>query len=94
MLQTHHLPALLGAGQEQGHVLAKLGAHAKVDERVVEAGRLGEETGDDAGGAGHVEAPGGPHGNHRIWRPGHDESRADHNGNLKRNIREQFSGRD
>lgn len=94
MLQTHRLPVLLRTRQEQRHVLAKLGAHAKVDERVVEAGRLGEETGNDAGCAWHVEAPGGPHGNHRIWRPGHDESRADHNGNLKRNIREQLSDRD
>lgn len=88
-LQKHHLPALLRARQDQGHVLAELGAHAEVDERVVEAGGLGEETGDDAGGARHVEAPGGPHGNHRVRRPGHDESRADHYGNLKRSIRDQ-----
>lgn len=58
---------LLRARQEHRHILAKLGAHAEVDERVVEAGRLGEETGDDAGHARHVETPGGPHGNHRIW---------------------------
>lgn len=91
VLETHHLSALLGARQQHRHILAKLGAHAEVDERVVEAGRLGEETGEDAGCAWHVEAPGGPHGNHRIWRPGHDESRTDHDGNLERNMREQLS---
>lgn len=92
VLQTHHLPALLRTRQQQGHVLAELGAHAEVDERVVEAGRLGEEAGDDAGGAGHVEAPGRPHGHHRIGRPGRDESRADHNGNLKEEQKPAIAG--
>lgn len=92
VLKTHHLPVLLCTWQEHRHILAKLGAHAEVDEWVVEAGRLGEETSDNAGCAWHMEAPGGPHGNHCIWRPGHDESCADHNGNLKRNMREKLSG--
>lgn len=87
VLQMHHLPALSCAWQQHRHVLAELGAHAEVNERIVEAGRLGEETRHNAGCAGHVEAPGWPHRNHGIWRPGHDESCADHNGNLQRNIR-------
>lgn len=91
VLQMHHLPALSRARQQHRHVLAELGAHAEVNERIVEAGRLGEETRHDAGCAGHMEAPGWPHRHHGIWRPGHDESRADHNGNLGRNIREQLS---
>lgn len=91
VLQAHHLPALSRARQQHGDVLAKLGAHAEVDERVVEAGRLGKETGDDAGRAWHMKAPGWPHRHHCIWRPGHDESCADHNGNLGRNMREQLS---
>lgn len=89
VLQTHHLPALSRARQQHGHVLAELGAHAEVNERIVEAGRLGEETRDDAGCARHMKAPGWPHRHHGIWRPGHDESRADHNGNLEGNMREQ-----
>lgn len=82
MLQIHHFPALSCARQQHRDVLPKRGAHAEVDERVVEAGRLGEESGDDAGRAGHMEAPGGPHRHHCIWGPGHDESCADYNGNL------------
>lgn len=58
VLQTHHLPVLLRAWQQHRDILAKLGAHAEVDERVVEASRLGKETGDDAGRARHVKAPG------------------------------------
>lgn len=58
VLQAHQLPAVSCARQQHADVLAELGAHAEVDERVVEAGRLGEETGDDAGRAWHVEAPG------------------------------------
>lgn len=46
------------AWQQYRDIFTKLGAHAKVDERVVEASRLGKETGDDAGCAWHMEAPG------------------------------------
>lgn len=67
VLQTHHLPALSSAGQQHRGVPAEPGAHAAVYERVVKAGGLGEETGDDAGDARHVEAPRRPHGHHRIW---------------------------
>lgn len=84
VLQAHPLPALRRARQQQhGDVSAEPGAHAEVDERVVEAGGLGKEARDDAGRARHVETPGWPHRHHRIWRPGQDESRADYNGNLE-----------
>lgn len=92
VLQTDHFPSISRAWQQHRDILAKLGAHAEIDERVVEAGRLGKEAGDDAGCAWHVEAPGWPHRHHCIWRPGHDESSADYNGNLGSNMREQLSG--
>lgn len=83
-LQTDHIPVFPCAWQQGAHVLAKFGAHAEIDERVVEAGRLGEEPGDDAGCAWHMEPPGRPHGHDCVGRPGHDESRANYNGNLER----------
>ena len=83
VLQPHHLAAPPDARHQLRHLLAELGAHAKVDERVVEAGGLGEEPGDDACGVGNLEAPGGPHGHHGVGGPGQDERCADHNGHLE-----------
>lgn len=85
-LEALQLDGVLGvarARQQHGHVLTELGAEAKVDERVVEAGRLGEEAGEDAGEVGHVEAPRRPHGHHGVRRPRQDEGRTDHYGNLQ-----------
>ena len=94
VLQPHHLAAPPDAGHQRRHLLAELGAHAEVDERVVEAGGLGEEPRDDAGGVGHLEAPGGPHGHHGVGGPGQHERRADHDGHLGdgSNTEQQLSG--
>lgn len=78
-----------GTGQQDGRVPAELGAETKVDERVVETGRLGEEPGEDAGQVGDLEAPGGPHGHHRVGGPGQDEGHADHYGHLGKQDLEQ-----
>lgn len=48
--------AMLGAGQQHCNIFAKFGAETEVDEWVVEACRLGEETSEDAGQTGYVVA--------------------------------------
>lgn len=85
-LQLDGVFGIAGARQQDGHVFAELGTESEVDERVVEAGGLGKEAGEDAGEVGHMEAPGGPHGNHSIRRPRQDEGRTDHYGNLQETI--------
>lgn len=56
-LQPDRVFGITGARQQYSHVFAELGAEAEVDEGVVEAGRLGEEAGEDAGEIGNVESP-------------------------------------
>ncbi len=82
-LQLDGVFCVTSARQQDGHVFAELRAQSKVDEGVVETGRLGEEAGEDAGEVGHMEAPGRPHGHHGIRRPRQDEGRTDHYGNLE-----------
>lgn len=84
-LELDRVLDIAGARQQDGDVLAELGAEAEVDERVVEAGRLGKEAGEDAGEAGYMEATGRPHGDHGVRRPRQDECCADDNGYLGEN---------
>lgn len=72
-----------GTGKQDGHIFTKLRAESKVDEGVVETGGLGEEASEDAREVRYVETTGRPHGHDGIWRPGQDEGRTDHYGNLE-----------
>lgn len=57
-LQLNRVFGIAGAWQQDGHIFAELGAKSKVDEGVVEAGRLGKEAGKDTGEVGNMETPG------------------------------------
>lgn len=83
-LQLDCFFSVVGAGQQDGNVFAKLGAETEVDERVVEAGRFGKEASEDTGEVRHMEAAGRPHGHHSVWRPRQDEGRTDHYGHLQK----------
>lgn len=48
--------AMSGARQQHSNIFAKFGAEAKVDEWVIEACRLCNEPGEDAGQTGYMEA--------------------------------------
>lgn len=83
-LEPNGIFAVLGAGKQDGYIFAEFGTETKVDQRVVEAGRFGEEPGEDTGQVRHMKTTGRPHGDHCIWGPGQDEGCANHNGNLKK----------
>lgn len=57
-LQLDRVFGIAGARQQDSHIFTELGAKSKVDEGVVEAGRLGKEAGKDTGEVGNVETPG------------------------------------
>lgn len=57
-LQPDGIFGVLGAGKQDGHVFTELGAEAKVDQGVVEAGGLGKEASEDACQVGHMETAG------------------------------------
>lgn len=82
-LQPDRVFGVTGTRKQDGYVFTELRAESKVDEGVVETGRLGKEAGEDASEVWHMEATGRPHGHHGVWRPGQDEGCTDHYGNLE-----------
>lgn len=65
--ELHRVLDFLGTMEQDENVLSKFGAHSKVDDGIVEASRLGKQTGKDAGKVGHRVTIGRPYRDDSIW---------------------------
>lgn len=65
--ELHRVLDFLGTMKQDENVPPKLGAHSKVDNGIVETGRLSKQTGKDAGKVGHRVTVGRPYGDDSIW---------------------------
>lgn len=81
--ELHRVLDFLGTMEQDENVPPKFGAHSKVDNGIVEAGRLSKQTGKDAGKIGHRVTIGRPYRDDSIWWPCNDEGCANDNRNLK-----------
>jgi len=65
--ELHRVLDFLGTMEQDENVSSKFGAHSKVDNGIVEAGRLSKQTGKDAGKVGHRVTIGRPYRDNSIW---------------------------
>lgn len=68
--------------EEDGDIFSEFGAHSKVDDGVIKAGRFCKKAGKDAGQVGDGVTTSRPHGNDSIWGPGSNKTCADNKGDL------------
>lgn len=81
--ELHRVFDFLGTMEQDENVPPKFGAHSKVDNGIVEAGRLCKQTGKDAGKVGHRVTIGRPYRDDSIRWPCNNEGCANDNRNLK-----------
>lgn len=81
--ELHRVLDFLGTMKQDENVPPKLGAHSKVDNGIVETGRLSKQTGKDAGKVGHRVTVGRPYRDDSIWWPCNNEGCANDNRNLE-----------
>lgn len=65
--ELHRVLDFLGTMEQDENVPPKFGAHSKVDNRIVEAGRLSKQTGKNAGKVRHRVTKGRPYRDDSVW---------------------------